>query len=109
MMKTTQIVPMSAPHFRKLQSAFRNRERLSVAIGPIDQDVLQLGEMRVTVLLLDADMQSCSTRLQTTLSGPTLVQPIAFKEPVATPDSIAAAFNAIEFRAERAQEAVDAL
>jgi hypothetical protein len=67
-----QIVPWSAPHFRTLLRAFRNGQKLPVAIGPIDNDMLELGMMRVQSLVVDTDMQSGTTTLDTTLSGPPL-------------------------------------
>lgn len=68
----SQIVPLSAPHLRMLLRAFRNREQISVAVGPIDTEIVDLKEMRVASLILDADMQCGTTTLDTTLTGPTL-------------------------------------
>ncbi len=100
-----------SPHFRKLQHAFRNREWLHVAIGPVDEDVIQLGLMRVDVLSIDTDHASCSTTLETTLTGSTLVVPLELSEKTPTvavsvvdPESAEAVFASIEKRAERARE-----
>jgi hypothetical protein len=101
-----QIVPTIAPHYRKLKRAFCNGERMSVAIGPIDESIVQLGMMRVDSLALDTDMQCGGTWLEATLSGLTLAQPIELKVAVANPnpEDVAAVFSDIERRAAKVRE-----
>lgn len=106
----SQIVPMDAPHFRTLQRAFRSGQRLAVAVAPIDNDVLQLGMMRVEALLIDADMRRGSTRLEATLSGATLVMPLEVKVSVSgpVPESVETVFANIKRRAAKSHEHVNA-
>lgn len=100
----SQIVPMSAPHYRRLQQAFRKRSTVNVVVMPVDQDALQLGDMRVTEIILETDMASETTTLETTLTGPSLSGSSLTVALGATPESISSAFTAIERRAAKAHE-----
>lgn len=104
LLRFNQIVPMSAPHLGVLQRAFTNRETLNVAVGPVNESVLTLGAMSVQSLILIADMQTGSTKLESSLTGPTLAIPLSPMATEPTQESLAAAFDAIEQRAEKPRQ-----
>ncbi len=84
-----QFVPMSAPSYRKLKRCLCLQESVNVVVGQIDGDMLALGEMNVAALMLDTDMTTGVTTLETILVGPSLVKQVESKPLIDTRTSAA--------------------